>query len=299
MSGTNTGDKPPQAGLVDMGDIQFYNDPTTPTPTFTLVQDLTKYPGAFSEIVLNVTWAQLQPNAGFPLDTSFIQQATSEVAAYNTQFGTDLGIKLRVWGGYTAPDWAKAIDGPPITVTGAGTVDPTKDQTETIGRFWSADYLDAWSSFQAQLAATYDNSPMIRGISNTTGAAATDEPFVPLHPDQVGDLESGGYSDAAEERTLRNAIADYSNWSTTPLDYTMNLFHQEDTGTVVSDPNFTLAVLQLATNSSRAVQAGNHALNNPWPQADSFVYAQMAADGKRGLLAAYRGACKCEISRLS
>jgi hypothetical protein len=278
MSGTNTGDKPPQAGLVDMGDIQFYNDPTTPTPTFTLVQDLTKYPGAFSEIVLNVTWAQLQPNAGFPLDTSFIQQATSEVAAYNTQFGTDLGIKLRVWGGYTAPDWAKAIDGPPITVTGAGTVDPTKDQTETIGRFWSADYLDAWSSFQAQLAATYDNSPMIRGISNTTGAAATDEPFVPLHPDQVGDLESGGYSDAAEERTLRNAIADYSNWSTTPLDYTMNLFHQEDTGTVVSDPNFTLAVLQLATNSSRAVQAGNHALNNPWPQADSFVYAQMAAD---------------------
>ena len=58
----------------------------------------------------------------------------------------------------------------------------------------------------------------------------------------------------------------------------MNLFHQEDTGTVVSDPNFTLAVLQLATNSSRVVQAGNHALNNPLPQADSFVYAQMAAD---------------------
>ena len=58
--------------------------------------------------------------------------------------------------------------------------------------------MDAWSSFQAQLAATYDNSPMIRGISNTAGAAATDEPFVPLHPDQVGDLESGGYSDAAE-----------------------------------------------------------------------------------------------------
>ena len=278
MSGTNTGDKPPQSGLVDMGDIQFYNDPSTPTPTFTLAQDLTNYPGAFSEIVLNVTWAQLQPNAGGPLSTSFIQQATSEVAAYNTQFGTDLGIKLRVWGGYTAPDWAKAIDGPPISVTGAGTVDPTKDQTETIGRFWSADYLDAWSSFQAQLAATYDNSPMIRGISDTTGAAATDEPFVPLHPDQVGDLQSGGYSDAAEERTLRNAIADYSGWSTTPLDYTMNLFHQEDTGTVVSDPNFTLAVLQLATNSSRTVQAGNHALNNPLPQADSFVYAQMAAD---------------------
>ena len=79
MSGTAIGDKPPQAGLVDMGDIQFYNDPSTPTPTFTLTQDLTNYPGAFSEIVLNVTWAQLQPNAGGPLDTSFIQQATSEV----------------------------------------------------------------------------------------------------------------------------------------------------------------------------------------------------------------------------
>ena len=142
-----------------MGDIQFYNDPSTPTPMFTLAQDLTNYPGDFSEIVLNVTWAQLQPNAGLPLDTSFIQQATSEVAAYNTQFGTDLGIKLRVWGGYTAPDWAKAIDGPPITVTGAGSVDPTKDQTETIGRFWSADYLDAWSSFQARACRCLRQQP--------------------------------------------------------------------------------------------------------------------------------------------
>ena len=68
-------------------------------------------------------------------------------------------------------------------------------------------------------------------------------------------------------------------WSTTPLDYTMNLFHLYDAvfGKTVGDANFTLAVLQQAQNSTRLVQAGNHALNNPLPTSDSFVYAQMAA----------------------
>jgi T5SS/PEP-CTERM-associated repeat protein len=96
--------------------------------------------------------------------------------------------------------------------------------------------------------------------------------------DQPGELLAGGYSDAAEMLTLRAAIADYTQWSTTPLDYTMNLFHLEGSGKPVGDANFTLAVLQQARNSTRLVQAGNHALNNPLPTSDSFVYAQLAED---------------------
>src|SRR5258708_38179212 len=59
----------------------------------------------------------------------------------------------------------------------------------------------------------------------------------------------------------------------------MNWFFQQDAGDLNHpDANFTLAVLQQARNSTRLVQAGNHALNNPLYSTDAFVYAQMGAD---------------------
>jgi T5SS/PEP-CTERM-associated repeat protein len=285
MSSSGDGDKPAQTGLVDMGDISFYNNPYN--PSFNL-SEITPYQGSFSEIVLNVTWAQLQPSEGGPLTTSAIDSAIAQVDALNASNGTNIGIKLRVWGGYTAPEWAKNIDGPPITVTGENEVDPGVFTPQTIGRFWTADYVDAWTSLQSALAARYDSNPVIRGISQTAGAAATDEPFVPLRTNallqgggivnQVGQLQAGGYTDAAEMLTLRAAIADYSQWSTTPLDFTMNTFHLFDGGNELNDATFTLAVLQQARNSTRLVQPGNHALGNPLYAPDTVVYTQLAAD---------------------
>ena len=132
---------------------------------------------------------------------------------------------------------------------------------------------------------------IIRGISQTAGAAATDEPFVPLRTNaavssnpadgtvnQIAQLQMGGFNDAGEMLTLRAAIADYYQWSTTPLDYTMNEFHLFDSGNELPDGNFTLAVLQQARNSARIVQAGNHALRNPLYAPDDVVYGQLAND---------------------
>ena len=270
MSSSGDGDKPAQTGLVDMGDISFYNNPYN--PSFNLAE-LAPYQGSFSEIVLNVTWAQLQPTEGGALATSVIDSAIAQVNALNASNGTNIGIKLRVWGGYTSPEWAKNINGAPITVPGEAEVDPAVYTPQTIGRFWTADYVDAWTSLQNALAARYDSNPVIRGISQTAGAAATDEPFVPLRTNavlqgggtvnQVGQLQAGGYTDAAEMLTLRAAIADYAQWSTTPLDFTMNTFHLFDSGNELNDASFTLAVLQQARNSTRLVQPGNHALGNP------------------------------------
>lgn len=270
------GAKPPQTGLVDMGNPSFYDEPGT-LPSFSTLE-LYPYSGSFSEIVLNVTWAELQPTENGPLDTSSINTAISEVETYNALFGTDVGIKLRVWGGYTAPTWAKNIDGPPMTVTGPGLVDPGSTAPETIGRFWTADYLNAWTGFQNELAATYDSNPIIRGISNTAGASASDEPFSQVYLQQMPELQAGGYNDAAEELTLRAGISDYSAWAATPVDYAMSVFRLEDADKAKPDPNFTLAVLQEAENSSRTVQAGNHALNNPLPSQQAFLYAQIATD---------------------
>src|SRR5215217_8208932 len=107
MSSSGGDDKPSQAGLVDMGDISFYNNPAAAVAFPTLLNsDLGPFPGLFGEIVLNVTWAALQPTQDGPLDPSFlILNAIQAVQAYNQQHDTNLGIKLRVWGGFTAPDW--------------------------------------------------------------------------------------------------------------------------------------------------------------------------------------------------
>ena len=72
MSTSGDGGKPAQTGLVDMGNISFYD--TGATPTFT-ISDLANYAGSFSEMVLNVTWAQLQAAEGGPIDTSAIESA--------------------------------------------------------------------------------------------------------------------------------------------------------------------------------------------------------------------------------
>ena len=172
MSSSGDGDKAAQSGLVDMGDIGFYSSNTPDLLITFTIADLAKYPGSFSEIVLNVTWAQLQSAAGGSLDTAFIDNAISAINAYNAANGTNVGIKLRVWGGYVAPDWAKNIDGPPITITGQHTVDQNFTP-QTIGRFWTADYIAAWTSLQNQLAEAILKDPDVESLSSFIGVDGT------------------------------------------------------------------------------------------------------------------------------
>src|SRR5262245_4412704 len=119
---TSDGGKPAQTGLVDMGQNHFYDNPADYPPPF-LTSDLTNYTGSFSEMVLNVAWQQLQPTQG-SFNTAAIDSAIAALNTYNSQSGENVGIKLRVWGGFQAPAWVQNINGPPITITGAASVDP-------------------------------------------------------------------------------------------------------------------------------------------------------------------------------
>ncbi|HYX02745.1 MAG TPA: hypothetical protein VE963_11695, partial [Reyranella sp.] len=304
MSGSDGG-KPAQTGLVDMGNISFYNEPQTNAsgqpivanqPTFT-ISDLSNYPGTFSEMVLNVTWAQLQPTQGGPIDYSAIDSALNTVATS----GANIGVKLRVWGGFTAPEWVKTIDGPAMTITGKSIVDPNVVGPQTIGRWWTADYVAQWTSLQTALANRYDSNPLVHGMSQTAGMSASDEPFVPFKTNaptttdpndtstvnQVYATQRAGFTDAAQVLTLRAAIADYADWSTTPLDYTFNPFtvldgfvsNANNTNEPPLNDNITLAVLQQARNSTRLVQAGNHTIGANFPSV-TFILEQLAADAE-------------------
>jgi hypothetical protein len=102
---------------------------------------------------------------------------------------------------------------------------------------------------------------------------------------QVNTTQRAGFTDAAEMLTLRAAIADYAQWSTTPLDFTFNPFSVLDnfistgTNSPAFNNNFTLAVLQQARNSTRMVQAGNHTIGAGFASV-SFILQQIAADAQ-------------------
>ena len=275
MSDQDTVGKLPLSGLVDMGNIGFYDQGTDPAP-LNLGDISTLAPSTFGGVVVNVTWSELQQTANGSITcNNEIDQALTLVENYNSANNTNIGIKLRVWGGYAAPDWAKNIDGPPISVPGKNS-----DPSETVGRFWTSDYIAAWTTFENELAAKYDSNPLIREVAVTSGAMATDEPFVQPQGDQVAALKAAGYSDVAEERVLLGAATDYSAWTETPLDYTFNLFHEHDGPQDQQDQTFTLTAMQQAANSPHETYLANHALNGSdnGTSDDNFVYAQIDAD---------------------
>ena len=78
------------------------------------------------------SWKQLQPTPQSEIgDNNVIDQALAEVRAYNERNPhKPLGVKLRVWGGFEAPDWAKHLGGMPIETT-------YNNKQRIIGRFWS------------------------------------------------------------------------------------------------------------------------------------------------------------------
>jgi hypothetical protein len=261
------GVKEPLSGLIDMQNISWHNGDTG-VPSFKIA-DLTPFPGQFGGIVINAAWNQLAPTADGPLDFSSIDAALADVRAYNANNPTaPIGVKLRVYAGDTAPDWAKAIDGGPVTIyrnqAGCSTY-PTPCPI-TVGKYWTAEFIAAWRSLQASLAARYDDEPLIRQVAVTSCAPQTDEPFVPsAETDAKSNLSDAGYTDEAEKACLSGAIDDYAGWTRTLIDYTFNPFYKIGGGT---DTDFTISVMEACRSAvgARCV-LDNHALG--WPLADT------------------------------
>ncbi len=204
---------------------------------------------AFSGIVVNATWAQLEPGPGH-FTFAALRRSLGAVSAYNRVHpGHHLLVKLRFWGGFTAPPWAKALGGaPPVTFA-------TPTATGTTGRWWTRAYRSAWSGFQHRLAASFDADPLIGSVAVSSCATLTAEPFVQspqlaLHTE----LFAAGWSSPAQQRCLRGAFSDYSGWKHTPIDYAFNPFVAYTPGTNrgTRDLGFTDQVMTQCANLRRA-----------------------------------------------
>jgi len=202
---------------------------------------------AFVGTAVDVGWSQLEPTEGrydwAPLDASL-----AAVSAYNhTHPSSTLGVKLRVVGGYDAPSWATSTGGAPITV---------EDRTHgaapgTLGRWWTAPYQAAWSTFEHALAARYDTNPLIRTVQVTSCATTTEEPFItPGSPTDRALLTDDGWTTADEEACLSGAFAAYSGWHHTPIDYPINTLDVELDGRRSADTAFPAQIASECASSS-------------------------------------------------
>jgi hypothetical protein len=265
--------KRPIAGFIDMQTIAWHNVDDG-TPTFTL-DNVSKFPGLFGGIVLNATWAEMQPERGGALTTARLDHALKEVRQYNAaNSSAPLGVKLRIFAGNQAPPWAKAIAGGPLTIQRNPQGCPSGNCPITIGKVWNPQYIAAWRAFQGLAAAHYDPLPLIRSVAVTSCTMQTDEPFVM----PVGQPAPAGYTDAAGRACLRGAVDDYAAWRRTPIDLTVNVFSQIQAGGI--DMNFSVSVIDACrAKLGRRCELGNHAFASNMRPANVKIVAAIAARG--------------------
>jgi hypothetical protein len=255
-----------------MGAYRFVGQGGDPVNT---LEPLNAKAGIFGGLVVIATWKQLQPTPASELgDDNVIDRALSDVRAYNARNpAKPIAVKLRVWGGFEAPDWAKQLGGGPIATEHNG-------KQRTLGRFWSEAYRQAWSRLQVQLATRYDALPLIREVAITSCMSYTAEPFfLPTEPTVANPLRAAGYTDAAHRQCLEHAVADYAPWKASRLVLSLNPFYGLS-GRRPGDAAFTEQVMRSCRQAvGRRCVFDNHDLDANPPKSLLPIYAVMQRMG--------------------
>ena len=265
-------DKAPIRGLVSMGPMKFSSADTEPDNT---LEPLNARPGIFGGIVVLATWRGLQPTANSKIaDNNIIDKALDEVRAYNRKNPQKpLGVKLRVWSGIMAPDWAKQIGGKPISVS-------HNDKQHTLGRFWSPAYRQAWAHFQEMLAAKYDKEPLIREVAVTSCMSFTAEPFyLADEPSVAKPLNAAGFKPFQFKQCLNDIVKDYAPWKTTNVETPLNPVYMP-LGNNKGDPGFTDAFMRSCRKEfGKRCIFDNHDFDTQPPSSMGPIYASMTKLG--------------------
>jgi hypothetical protein len=207
-STTTTGLKPPLTGLLDGSG-----------------QPPASYLGVLGGWVVNVPWSALQPTPGGPIaPNNAIDRAIVAVDAINAANpGVNLGLRIRTGAASTAPAWLEQEGGPPIIVH-----NPQGGQTAMVGHFWTAQYGAAYAQFEAELAAKYDDVPVVREIDISRCSLIFDEDMIRFDkdPTTTADLLAAGYTVSADQACQQQQVQEMTVWHHTRLDYAFNPYQQ-------------------------------------------------------------------------
>jgi hypothetical protein len=234
--------KPPLRGFLSMGAYKFVPDLGEPDNSLDAVR---KKPGLLQGIVILATWRSLERSATSGLtENNEIDRGLAEVRKYNAEHpSAPLAVKLRVWGGFFAPEWVISESGGPIHVV--HTNNKGVEKQRVLGHVWSEPYRKAWAHLQELLAAKYDAEPLIREVAGTSCMMFTAEPFsIDTRPTAVKPLRDAGMTDAAYKACLDGIPKDYASWKTTRFETPLNPFKSTDGPKVQHDEAFTLAWME-------------------------------------------------------
>ena len=182
--------KAPLRGLISMGAYKFV--PALGEPDNSLDTVRAK-PGLLQGIVILATWRSLEPTPTSGLvDNNEIDQGLANVRKYNQDYpNAPLAVKMRVWGGFWAPDWVMQDSGGKIPVVHTNFRGVAKDRA--LGHVWDDKYHWQWAHLQELLAAKYDSDPLVHEVAVTSCMMFTAEPFnVDSRPPALDPLRKAG-----------------------------------------------------------------------------------------------------------
>ena len=197
----------------------------------------------------------------------------------NATYHIDLGLKIRVLAGTSAPAWAKDLGGAPITL-----LNPQNGAEGTIGRFWTDAFGSAYDRFESLLAAKYDSVPEVREVTISRCTTFYDEPFIldtGYLPNDTA-LLAAGYTVAADENCQRQEIDANAVWQHTHSDLALNPYEiVNSAGSVRTDEPFTELMMEYCRQVlGTACILENNSLRSPAQPGYLTMYASMNALGQ-------------------
>jgi len=240
------------------------------------------YLGVVNCFVVQADWSALQPTQGGPIAANnVIDQAIASVNQRNAANpGLNLRIKLRVSAGVAAPDWAKQLDGAPVTLK-----DPqTGALIGTVPRFWTSGFGAAYDNLMQQLAARYDSAPALLEVAVSRCTTQFAEPFLRQanDPDNRAAYLAAGYTTAADEACLQAQLDTHARlWLHTRSGVAFSPFQTLDSSGVHQDEAFTEHIMDSCRSvlGARCV-LGNNTISSPLPGGSyTSMYQHIAALG--------------------
>jgi len=223
--------------------------------------------------VVKVNWSDLQktPDGGIT-ENNAIDQAIAAARKLG------VGLKLRIYAGTAAPDWAKALGGGAVSV-----VDPQNKEPGTIPRFWTEDFGKAYADLQAKLAAKYDDVPEVREVIVSRCTTFFAEPFLRDKGDKgsVAAMLSAGFSFDADQTCEREQIDAHKVWAHTHSDVAFSPYQNiEKKGVNSTDEGFTESMMNYCrTNLGARCVLENNAIRSPVQANYEAMYDRIKAMG--------------------
>ncbi len=212
-----TGLKPVMQGLIDRG---FFPGTTGSPPT--------AYAGIVPNIVVNVTWADLQTSAGGGITGgNKLDNALSSLKAGQK-------IKLRIAAGAYAPNWVKNIGGAPVAYK-----DSFDGSDQTVPRFWTSGVRDAYNDFMNKMAAKYDSNDNLLLVTISRCSTAFPEVFLRGGSGITADIKSfdanslvnAGYTKDLDNTCEHEEIDAHKVWTRTRSSIALNPYDNLDVAT--------------------------------------------------------------------